>query len=138
MSVRVSTGVISLIAAGAADAAVIAGTGSQTAWTLSTGKRAIIRKIRWRNRTGANSNLRIGYGDRTVAGSVFRQVFPDILMLNGIDDGLEEKDLPITGNMREGFTVDTTAITGTLGNIIIGASAVAANDVQVMLEIEEI
>lgn len=141
MGVRLSTGLVSLTAVGNGDGVAIGATGF-TAWTLSTGKRAIIRKIMWRNRTGGNGNLLVGYGDRTVAGSIFRQVMPSIFMVNGIDGELTEVEIPIVGNFIEGFKADTTAVTGTVGNIIVetdcaGVGA-APTDAQVLMEIEEI
>ncbi len=146
MGTRLSTGLISLTAVGNGDGVVIGATGF-TAWTLSLLKRAIIRKIMWRNRTGGNGNLLIGYGDRTVAGSVFRQVFPSIWMVNGFDGELTEDEIPMaggisTGVMHEGFCADTTPVTGTVGNIIVETDcalvAAAPLNVQVLMEIEEI
>ncbi len=84
--------------------------------------RLVIRKIAWRNRIGINGDLLIGFGDRTVAGSLFRQVFPRILMVNGVHD--EWVAPPIMGNTREGFMVDTTAVTGTLGDIYVESDTV--------------
>lgn len=140
MGRRLSTGLISIVATGAGDGGAV--TNAQTAWSLSSGKRAIIRKIRWRNRSGANANLLIGYGDLTPAGSLFRQVFPSILMLAGTDGELTEDQIPIMGNSREGFAADTTAVTGTTGDILVETDAAgvgaAPNDVQVIMEIEEV
>ena len=87
-----------------------------------------------------NANLLIGYGDLTVAGSVFRQVMPSILMVNGVDGVLTEAEIPVVGNGPEGFAADTTPVTGSLGNIIIetdGAAGAAPLDVQVVIEVEE-
>lgn len=140
MGVRLSSGLISITALGGGDGAIA--TNAVTAWILGlNAKVAKIRKITWRNRTGGNGNLLIGVGDRTVAGSIFRQVFPSILMLNGIDGELTEDQLPIMGNTREGFAADTTPVTGTVGNILVETSTpgvgVAPADVQVIIEVEE-
>lgn len=137
MGVRLSSGLISIIAAG-----VVAPSNASTLWLLSPGKRAIIKKIMWINRTGGGGFLRIGYDDRVapVAGPNFTQVLPDILMVAGVDGAMREEDLPICGNTREGFAVDTTANTGTVGNIMAESSVggAAPNDVMVEIEVEEI
>jgi len=111
---------------------------SYIAWLLSTGKKAVIKKIMWINRTGGNGYLRVGYLTNAAV-PVFTQVLPDIMMVNGIDGQLTEAELPLCGNRPEGFCADTTANTGTLGNIIIQGSVggAPANDVMVTLEIEE-
>jgi len=135
---RVSGGLISIVAAGGGDG-VAAGVAAQTLYTLALGKRAVIRKLRWRNRTGAAIQIWIGYGDLTGAGSVFRQVLPSILAVNGIDGELTEDMIPICGNTPEGFAADTTLITGSAGDIIVEASnaGAAPADVQIIAEIEE-
>lgn len=141
MGVRLSSGLVSITAVGGGDGVALGVVGANpTAWTLSPGKRAVIKKIAWRNRIGVNANLLIGFGDRTVAGSIFRQVFPSILMVNGVIDELTEEAIPIMGNSREGFVADTTAVTGTTGAIIVetdGAAGAAPADVQVIIEVEE-
>lgn len=139
MGDRFSTGLINITAVWAGVAGAI--TNTPVLWTLSAGKRAVIRKLRWRNRTGGAGNLIIGFGDRTVAGSLFRQVFPWIMMVNGIDDGLDEDLLPIMGNYPQGFCVDTTAVTGTAGAIRVATDAAGvavATPVEVIAEIEEL
>lgn len=143
MGDRLSSGLVSITAVGAGDGVVLGvAAANPTAWTLSTGKRAIIKKIAWRNRAGANGNLLIGFGDRTVAGSIFRQVFPSILMLNGVDGEIGEEALPVMGNSREGFANDGTVTTGTTGNIIvetdIAGVGAAPGNVQVIIELEEV
>lgn len=104
--------------------------------TLSTNKKAQIKKIMWNNRTGGNGVLRIGY---LTLGAVFTQVLPDIFMVNGIDGELTEDDIPLCGNAADGFKADTTAVTGTLGNIVCQCSvgAAAPTDVQVKVEVDE-
>ena len=137
MGVRTSSGLISIVAAG-----VVAPSNATTLWTLSAGKRAVIRKIRWINRTVGLAFLRIGYDDRVAApgGPNFVQVLPDILMVNGVDDHMTEEELPICGNMQEGFALDNTALTGSTGDIMAEASAAGAApaDVQVEIEVEEL
>ena len=141
MGQRLTGGMVALVATGAGNGGAVAN--ALTAWTLSAGKRAIIRKITWRNRTGANANLLIGFGDRTAVGSLFRQVLPTILMINGIDGELSEDLLPICGNTPQGFQADTTVPTGTVGNILVETDSVlvapppATTDIQVIIEVEE-
>lgn len=141
MSVRISSGLISITAVGGGDGAALGAVAANpTVWAQgATGKKAIPRKIGWRNRIAVNANLLIGYGDRTGAGSVFRQVYPSILMVTGVDGVLAEEELAVMGNGPEGFVVDTTAVTGSLGNIIVetdGAAGAAPLDVQVVMELE--
>lgn len=139
MGVRITTGLQSIVAVGGGDGVAVGAAGI-TAHTLSLGKRAVIKRIMWRNRIGVNANLLIGHGDLTVAGSVFRQVMPSILMVNGVDGVLTEAEIPVVGNGPEGFAADTTPVTGSLGNIIIetdGAAGAAPLDVQVVIEVEE-
>ena len=134
---RLTGGLVRIVAVGADGGAVAL---AQVAHILTPGKRAIIRKIAWRNRTGVNGNLLIGFGDRTVAGNLFRQVFPAILMINGIDDKMEEGEVPIMGNGHEGFSADTTVPTGTVGNILVATDAAlvaVATPVEVTIEVEE-
>ena len=116
---------------------VVAANTSYTAWVLSANKRAVVKKLHWHNRTGGNGVLRIGY---LTLGAVFTQCSADILMLNGVDGGMQEADIPPWGNSAEGgFIADTTLVTGTLGNIIIQCSVggAAPADVQVSGEVEE-
>jgi len=141
MGVRLSSGLMSITAVGGGDGVALgAAANNPTAWILSTGKRAVIKKIMWRNGIGAAANLLVGFGDRTVAGSIFRQVLPNIRMVAGVDGELNEDDLPIAGNSREGFVADTTAITGTVGSIFVetdGAAGAYPGNVQVVIEVEE-
>ena len=127
MGVRKSSG---LIAMGAAPNV------SVNLWTLSLGKKAVIKKIMWINRTVGAGVLRIGY--LTLA-AVFTAVLPDITMVAGVDGEMTEAELPISGNTIEGFQADTTLVTGSLGNIIAQASVagVAPASVQVTIEVEE-
>lgn len=146
MGTRVSSGLISLIATGAGDGGAIANAVALLTMPTVRPMKLVIRKLRWRNRSGVAANLLIGYGDRTLAGSLFRQVFPSIWMLAGIDDVLEEGQIPVFGNTPEGFYVDTrptpavAPFVGTIGDILVETdSAVvgaAPGDVQVMAEIE--
>lgn len=126
---RISSGLIEFTAVALANTLI---------HTLSTAspKRAQIKKIMWRNRTAANSQLRIGY--LTVA-AAFVQVLPDILMIAGVDDFMTDVEIPICGNGPEGFVADTTPVTGTTGDIyarstVAGAAGV---NVQVIMEVEE-
>ena len=138
MGVRHTGRLVTLIAVGAGVAGVITNAG--TAWILTAGRVAVIRKIRWHNRSGLNGNLLVGFGDRTVAGSLFRQVLPNIWMINGIDDAIEEAFLPIAGNSVNGFQVDTTAVTGSIGNILVEstyATIAGGTPVEVIIEVEE-
>lgn len=120
---KISTGLVSVVAANV----------STTLHALGAGKRATLKRIRWINRTGGNGFLRIGY---TSLAAAFVQVHPDILMINGIDDELE---LPVCGNGPQGFSADTTAGTGSLGNLIVQSTvgAAAPTDVQLIGEVEE-
>ncbi len=135
MGVRYNTGLISIIVALTTPPST-----ASILWTKSTlpGRVAVIRKLMYRNRTGGVVSLRIGYNTNAVV-PAFVQVAPDILATNGVDGELTEAELPIMGNTVVGFATDATVTTGTLGNIMIGATASAAapNDVQVMAEIEE-
>lgn len=141
MDQRLSSGLISIEAVGGGNGVVLgAAANNPTAFTLPTGKRAVIKKIWWRNRIGVNANLLIGFGDRTVAGSIFRLAGPRILMVNGIDGQLDENEIPIFGNSSQGFIADTTVPTGTTGAIILetdGAAGTeaAGTNVHVVLEV---
>ncbi len=134
---RISTNLVRLTAVGNGDGFAIGATGF-TLFTLPVGMRAIIRKLAWYNHTGANGNLLIGYGDRTGAGSIFRLIAA-IYTFNNLTDFLTEAELPIFGNMVEGFQNDVTPVTGTTGNIIVEtdcAFAAAATPMGVLAEIE--
>ena len=137
MGTRITGNIQSITGVGGGDGAALAN--QVTLHTLSTGKRAVIRKLMITNRTGGNVNVWIGYGDLTVAASVFRQTMPSIFMANGMDTELTEDQIPLNGNTPQGFAADTTAITGSNGNIIAEASnaAAAPADVQIIAEVEE-
>jgi len=125
MGIRLGSGRINILVAAT----------SYTAWTPSTGKRAIIRKILWYNNTGAAGYLQIGF--LTLA-AVFTEVLPRILMVNGAEGAIGEDELPIVGNTREGFYPDTTLVTGTLGLITVQATVGGAIPTcSVAMEIEE-
>ena len=124
---RFSTGLISIVAAAT----------TTLCWTLGTNKTARIVKLVVRNRAGANIDLTIGY---TTLGAVWTPVAPNFQCLaGGGPDIWTELELPPMGNTPFGFQADTTAVTGTAGNIQVRSSAAAAApaDVQVMMEIEE-
>lgn len=111
----------------------IAGATSYIVWTLSTGRRAVIRRLYWNNNTGADTYLSVGF---LTLGAVFTVVFPRITTINGMSDWME---MPLVGNTLVGFAADTTLVTGSLGNIIVqvGAAGAAPNDVEVQVEVEE-
>ncbi len=142
MGKMISSGLQSIVAVGAGNGGAI--TNAILAVVMPIGNppqgpvKMVIRKIAWYNSIGINGTLLIGYGDRTLAGSVFRQVFPTIFMVNAITD--EWVDPPIMGNTREGFMIDLTAVTGSLGDIYIECPTVGIgvvpNNVFVTLEVE--
>lgn len=142
MGKRVSSGLISLVAAAAGNGGAIAS--AVIAIPMPVGNppqgpvNVVIKKIAWWSNFGLNAQLLIGYGDRTVAGSLFRQVFPTILMINGQPDHWD--DPPIMGNSPEGFKIDLTAVTGTLGDIYVecptAGIGAAPNNVFVVVEAE--
>ena len=150
MGLRLSAGLITITGVWAGDLGAI--TNLPVAWNPSlsgptpsnTGgipKLVVIRKILFRNRSGGNGNLVIGFGDRTVAGSRFQRTHPLIFMLNGIDGVLTEEDIPVSGNMRTGFMLDTTPVNGTTGAILVGTDCVGvalATPVEVLMEVEEL
>jgi len=108
---------------------------SYTAWTLSTGKSAVIKKVHWFNNTGAGGFLQIGF---TTLGAAWTPLM-EILMVNGVDGELREDDLPIFGNSPQGFVSDTTLVTGTLGNIIVrGTVGGVTPTCRIFLEVEEV
>jgi len=109
-----------------------------TLWATTPGRRAILRKIMWyAPLAAANGTLLLGILNVAAA---FVQLFPTIDIIAGATDGFTELDLPIFGNYREGFMADTTALTGTLGYISAQCTCpgIAANNVQVIVEVEEI
>ena len=138
MGVRIAGPLVTLIAVGAGDGGVVTNAG--VAHILSLGKRAVIKKIMWRNRIGVNADLYVGYGDLTGAGSLFRRVLPLILMVNGVDGELDEPNIPMGGNAPQGFQADTTLVTGSSGNILVECITVgigAGTPVEVRIEVEE-
>ena len=90
---------------------------------------AKIRKIMWYNGVGADSLLQIGY---TSLAAAFVQTIPNILCLAGFDGELTEADLP-----NYEFRPDTTAGTGTLGDIIAQVTVCPAGAITVIIEVEE-
>lgn len=124
-----SSGLISIVAAAATTLLL----------TVATGKKAVIQRILWMNRTGGNGFLRIGYVD-VVAGA-FQQVLPDILMVNLIEGQVSmiAGTLPLCGNSPDGFIADTTPAAGATGTIVAQTSvgAAAPTDVQVIIDVEE-
>lgn len=124
MGVRLTGGLIDILVANT----------SYTAFTLSPGKRAVIKKILWFNNTGGNGFLWIG---ATIA-AAFTQLLPSILMVNGVDGELGEDEIPICGNTPEGFVADTTVATLTTGDIVVQATVgAAAPNCRVIIEVEE-
>ncbi len=132
---RIGTPLVRLIAVGAGDGGAVA---NAVVLFINPGRKVILRKITWRNLTGGNGNLLIGYGDRTGAGSLFRQVHPNLFMV-ALDDRLEEGQIPLMGNSREGFVPDGTVPTGTTGDILVETDAAgvgAGTPVEVQAEVE--
>lgn len=142
MGKLISSGLQSIVAVGAGNGGAIAN--AILAVPMPVGLppqgavKMVIRKIAWHQVCGVNAILLIGYGDRTVVGSLFRQVGPPILMVNGVDDHWDNP--PIMGNAREGFMIDVTPVTGTLGDIYIESPTVGIagvpNNAFVILEVE--
>lgn len=108
---------------------MVAAATSYTLWTKSLLRVAKLVAVRWYNRAGGPSLLSIGY---TTLGAAFVQVHPLILMLNGFDGEIVFPG--IIGNTPYGFAADTTAGTGTLGNIIARASLAGAVATEVQIE----
>lgn len=127
---------LTIVAVGGGTGAAVAVT--QRVIVISTGKRAIIRKIRGYVTTGAlNGQLWIGHRD--LAGN-FQQDLPAIAIINGQDFVVTEEELPNRGNTIQGFMADTTAGAGAEGAIYAETNcpgvAVAA-PVIVQIEVEE-
>lgn len=144
MGIRVTSGLISLVAAGAGVGGAIANATLAIPMPVGNppqgGVRMVIKRIAWWSGIGINAQLLIGYADRTLAGALFRQVLPTIAMLPNLND--EWQDPPLAGNTRQGFMIDTTATTGSLGDIYVecptaGIGAAPAN-VFVVIEAEEL
>jgi len=126
---RISGPLVSMIVANTSYTLYLKGTNEN--------KKTRIKKITWCNRTAGNGVLRIGY---TTLAAAFVQVLPDIYMIGGsMNDSMGPDEIPESGNGPDGFIADTTAGTGTLGNVIGQASVAGAapNDVQVKIEVEE-
>lgn len=100
--------------------------------TLPTGipATAKVRKVLAYNNTGGNVRLRLGY---VTLAAAFVQTIPDLLCLAGFENVWTEEDLP-----NYEFRPDTTPVTGTLGDIFGQITACAANEVSVLLELDEI
>jgi hypothetical protein len=127
-AVRITGGLVSCVAAAT----------SYTLHTLSLNKRAQIKKLRAFNHQPGNVRLTIGYLTNAAL-PVFTPVMPDILLIAGMDFAVPESELPVCGNTPEGFAADTTATTGTLGDIVcqVSAAGAAPSDVEVQVEVEE-
>ncbi len=142
MGKRVSSGLLSIIAVGAGVGGAIANAYNAIPMPVGNppqgGVKIVVKKLAWYHALGFGATLLIGYGDRTVAGSLFRQVFPTINMVSGQFGWWD--DPPIMGNTPEGFMIDTTAVTGTLGNVLIESPTAgigaAPNNVFVIVEAE--
>lgn len=140
MGLRLTGGLVRCIAVGAGNGGAIANAVIAHVLSPVTPHRAIIRKIMWRNLTGADADLLVGYADRTVAGALFRQVMPNIKALFGFDGELTEDELPIAGNTPQGFAVDLTIPTGSIGNVYVETTAIgvgAGTPMEVIIEVEE-
>ena len=90
---------------------------------ITPGRTATIRKIMWSNRNAAVSMLQIGSGD-------FTQRLPEIFMAAGLDGVIGEEELPryefrSLADAAEDITAQATV------------AAVAPNDIQVSIEVEE-
>lgn len=99
--------------------------------TLSTGRKAVIRKILWYNPLGVNILILIGTTDNSVPAALFVQLLPTIIAIPGLDgDKLEEELAPVE------FAVDARALTaGATGNIFLQDAS--AGGLLIRLEIEE-
>jgi len=142
MSKIVSSGIQSIVAVGAGVGGAIAN--AILAFPMPIGNppqgmvKMVIKRIAWYQNMGVNATLLVGYADRTIGGALFRQVLPTIQMINGSHDMWD--NIPMAGNTHEGFMIDMTATTGTLGDIYIecptAAIGVAPNNVQVIMDVE--
>ncbi len=111
---------------------------SYIVWATTPGKRAILRKIYWYNPGAGQGLIQIGFDTLAAA---FVQCLPSIVSLNALDGNLTELDIPLCGNSQDGgFIADTTLVTGTNGNIVAQCTCagIAANNVQIHVEVEEI
>lgn len=89
---------------------------SYTLWLKSPGRKAHIRSIRWFSALAGT--LTIGF---TSLAAAFVPAYHVLDMLAGLA-GEEIFNWPGPGNTIDGFAADATAITGSLGNIILQAS----------------
>lgn len=64
---------------------------AQTMWSVSVGRKALLKKLIVFNRTGTDGLLNIGVG---IAGTSYLQIFPLLKVFNGLDNIFEEEDLP--------------------------------------------
>ena len=103
---------------------MVAANTTYTLYQISPGNKARIKKIIVTNRTGANGYLRLGYG-------AFTQVFPDILIINGVDLELTEDDLPEYWWRETGSSTTDIVAQSSVG-------AASPTDVQVFVEVEEV
>jgi len=94
---------------------------------ISTAK---VRKIMAFNNTGAATFLQLGY--LTLA-AVFVQTIPDLLCLAAVENIWTEADIP-----NYEWRPDTTLVTGTLGDIVAQITVCPANQVRIILEVEEL
>lgn len=104
-------------------ASIVAALTTTTLYQITPGRQARITKIIATNRTGGNGFLRFGYG-------AFTQVFPDLLMLAGIDMEWTEEELPEYWYRDTGSGTTDIVMQSTVG-------AASPTDVQVFAEIEQ-
>jgi len=127
---------INLVGVAAGVAGVIAN--SFTLWNISTGKRAIIRKIMWFVTAGAgNGELGIGYNDAVN----FIPCLPPITLIAGMGGAMVEDEIPRCGNQPDGFVLSTVPLLGNLTGTIeaqCNCAGIVANPVYVQIEVEEI
>lgn len=140
MGTRWSGPLVSIVALGAGIGGAVAN--AQIAVLMpGNPKKLRIRKIMWHNGIAAQANLLVGYGDLTGAGSLFRQILPNIIMAPGLDGELDEAHIPLAGNTPDGMYPDAAVPTGTTGDILVetdsAAVGAAPNNVQVRIEVEE-
>ena len=114
---------------------VILGATSYIVWATTPNRKSVIRKIMWYDAGTGGCTLRFGYLN---LGAVFVPCLPAIVTVNGMDGQLDQNNIPMCGNASGGFIAETTAVTGTLGNIIVqGTGAGIAAGIQVQIEVEE-
>ena len=99
---------------------------------ITPGRTAIIRKIMWANRNAATGRLRFGSTDAAAggAGGVYAQRIPEIFIGAGLSGELTEEDLP-NYEFRTLVDVNTDIVAQS------SVAAVAPNDIQVTIEVEE-